>query len=237
MNIIKILIIGLVLFTKFDALAAEIPTSERAEKAIAQVEKQLQLELDQKGLKYGAPIFVRIFKDPGILEVWLESNDGTFKLFKDYEICNFSGYLGPKLKTGDKQSPEGFYYVEPNRLNPWSRFHLAFNLGYPNKYDRYHGRTGSALMVHGDCVSIGCYAMTDSQMNEIYALTIAAFEGGQPFFRVHSLPFRLTDKILSNHRSNRWFSFWLNLKQGYDYFEKNKRPPNVEVLNGMYIFE
>ena len=150
--------------------ALEIPTSSRAEKSILSTQVLLKKELAVKGLKYGAPIFIRIFKDPGTLEVWLASDGGLFVKFKTYDICTFSGNLGPKLKEGDNQSPEGFYYVNASRLNPWSKFHLSFNLGYPNKYDREHGRTGSALMVHGDCVSIGCYAMTDNYMSEIYSL-------------------------------------------------------------------
>ena len=225
----------LVLFTN-ELAAVDIPSSIRAEKSIASVESVLKKELSLQGLKYGAPIFIRIFKDPGVLEVWLESRDGTFKNFKNYDICTFSGDFGPKIKQGDNQSPEGFYFVNAERLNPWSRFHLSFNLGYPNKYDRYHGRTGSALMVHGNCVSIGCYAMTDDYINEIYALAAASLKSGQPFFRVHSFPFKLESEALSKHRSNQWHSFWLNLKQGYDYFENHKKPPNVEVLNGKYIF-
>lgn len=216
--------------------AAEILSSPRAEKAIASVEASLKAALAKKGLKYGAPIFIRIFKDPGVLEVWVESKDGRFVHFRDYDICTFSGALGPKLKEGDNQSPEGFYFVKADRLNPWSRFHLSFNLGYPNQYDRYHGRTGSALMVHGDCVSIGCYAMTDAYINEIYALSAAALQSGQPYFRVHSFPFRLEEETLSKYSSHLWYAFWQNLKEGYDYFSKHRRPPNVEVVNGKYVF-
>ena len=219
------------------SLASDIPTSARAERSIAQVEPTLKEELSKRGLKYGAPVFIRIFKDPGTLEVWLESDDGIFVNFKSYEICTFSGNLGPKLKQGDHQSPEGFYFVNADRLNPWSRYHLSFNLGYPNSYDRFHGRTGSALMVHGDCVSIGCYAMTDAYINEIYALVVAALKAGQPFFRVHSFPFKLDNALLEKHSSNQWYSFWLNLKEGYDYFDKHKQPPNVEVSNGKYVFD
>lgn len=217
-------------------MATEIPTSVRAEKAIASVEKNLKLMLAKQGLEYGAPVFIRIFKDPGVLEVWLASNNGEFKKFKSYDICNYSGELGPKLKEGDNQSPEGFYFVTPARLNPWSQFHLSFNLGFPNAYDRYHSRTGSALMVHGDCVSIGCYAMTDLQINEIYALVSAALKSGQSFFRVHSFPFELESARLSKHKDNKWYPFWLNLKVGYDHFNQFKRPPNVEVSNGKYVF-
>ena len=218
------------------SLSADLPSSLRSLKAISSVKPQLKIQLATKNLKYGSPIFIRIFKKSAELEVWIKGNSEEFELFKTYNICTFSGKLGPKLQQGDNQSPEGFYYVNPNRLNPWSSYHLSFNLGYPNSYDRYHGRTGSALMVHGKCVSIGCYAMTDPHINEIYALASAALSGGQAYFRVHSFPFRLNSKKLEQYKLNEWYPFWLNLKQGFDYFEENKRPPNVKVLEGRYIF-
>lgn len=242
MNIFsKYLFLLTVCLFNLGALAGEAPTSARSERAISSVESSLKQALRDKSLRYGAPIFIRIFKHPGVLELWLEAEDGLFKHFKDYEICTFSGDFGPKLREGDNQSPEGFYFVNAERLNPWSRFHLSFNLGYPNQYDRYHGRTGSALMVHGNCVSIGCYAMTDDYINEIYALAAAALNGGQDFFRVHSFPFKLDAENLNQYKSNRWYSFWLNLKEGYDYFNLYKRPPNVEVSDageskGEYVF-
>lgn len=214
-----------------------IPTSQRSINAIANVEASLKQQLAIKGLDYGAAIFVRIFKESSQLEVWIENHNQKFTLFKSYDICTFSGDLGPKLKQGDWQSPEGFYFVKPIQLNPWSRFHLSFNLGYPNSFDRAHGRTGSALMVHGNCVSIGCYAMTDKYINEIYALVNAALEKGQPYFRVHSFPFKMSSERLNKEKNNHWYSFWQNLKEGYDYFENNSIPPNVEVLNKEYVFD
>ena len=236
MNKLRLILFFLSFSLGLESLAVEIPTSARAVKSIASVERSLKKELSDLGLKYGAPIFIRIFKDPGVLEVWVESDDGAFVNFKNYDICTFSGDLGPKLKEGDYQSPEGFYFVNAGRLNPWSSYHLSFNLGYPNQYDRLQGRTGSALMVHGNCVSIGCYAMTDPYINEIYALGVAALKAGQPFFRVHSFPFKLDSAALKKYESNQWYSFWLNLKEGYDYFNKHKRPPNVGVSNGKYVF-
>lgn len=232
-----------ILTLSYLVLANTIPTSDRAERSIEKIAPSLKKQLASKGLEYGSPIFIRIFKQPGVLELWVEAQDETFTLFKSYDICAFSGDLGPKLKEGDKQSPEGFYFVNAGRLNPNSRFHLSFNLGYPNAYDRYHKRTGSALMVHGNCVSIGCYAMTDAYINEIYAMAVAALKGrdtekgGQPFFRVHVFPFKLDQTALDKHKLNQWYHFWQNLKEGYDYFEQHKRPPNVEVEKGKYVFD
>lgn len=236
MNILKVIIFLVFICIGGDFLAVNFPSSARAEKSITTVESALKKALSAKGLEYGSPIFIRLFKEPGVLELWIESTDGAFKLFKTYDICTFSGSLGPKEKEGDYQSPEGFYFVNADRLNPWSRYHLAFNLGYPNEYDRQWGRTGSALMVHGKCVSIGCYAMTDEYINEIYALAVAALKAGQPFFRVHAFPFKLEGDRLKQAQSNNWYSFWLNLKEGYDYFNEHKQPPNVEVINRRYVF-
>jgi murein L,D-transpeptidase YafK len=179
---------------------------------------------------------MRIFKELRELEVWCE-NGSRFVLFKTYAVCSISGHLGPKLRVGDGQGPEGFYFVTPVQLNPGSRFHLSFNLGYPNAYDRAHHRTGGALMVHGNCVSDGCYAMTDRGIEEIYVLADAALRGGQSFFRVHVFPFRMTDDNMMRHRYSEWSGFWANLNEGYEFFERTGRPPNVEVEAGRYVFE
>lgn len=230
------LFLSIIIFIGGYMFAASLPSSDRAESAVKDQTAKLTLQLNAKGFELGASIYIRIFKESSELEVWMQK-DETFELFKTYPICYFSGNLGPKLKQGDKQSPEGFYFVPPNMMNPNSRFHLSFNLGYPNKYDRYHGRTGDFLMVHGDCVSIGCYAMTDELIEEIYTLAHAAFQNGQPFFRVHAFPFRMTEENMQRHKDNDWFDFWQNLQEGYDLFESNKKPPNVEVSGGKYVFD
>ncbi len=197
--------------------------------------ESLKKAVEKAGFSYGAPIFMRIFKQPAILEVWLENSEKKFVKFRTYPICAYSGSLGPKLKEGDQQAPEGFYFVTARQLNPHSSFHLSFNLGYPNAYDRAHGRTGSYLMVHGDCVSIGCYAMTDAGIEEIYALAEAALQGGQGFFRVHIFPFPLTDENLAAHTDSQWLSFWQNLQAGYEWFEQQRQPPEIAVRNGRYV--
>ena len=197
---------------------------------------RLEEMLESKSMEIGAPLFIRIFKRSSELEVWLRKRGGKFELFKTYIICRYSGDLGPKLKVGDKQAPEGFYTVNAAQMNPWSKNHLSFNLGYPNDYDQNHDRSGSALMVHGGCSSIGCYAMTDYYMDEIYTLADAALAQGQATFQVHIFPFRLTTSNLTFYRSSRWHNFWTNLKQGYDLFEKYRLPPKVEVINKHYVF-
>ncbi len=192
-------------------------------------------QLQSRGLSYGSPVFIRIFKSERELELWVKG-DGGYELFRTYAVTAMSGKLGPKLREGDRQAPEGFYYVPPSRMNPNSRFHLSMNLGYPNGYDRGHRRTGSALMIHGGNASIGCFAMTDPKIEEIYALTEAALRNGQSFFRVHCFPFRMNSANMKKHASSQWHSFWVNLKEGYDFFESSKLPPDVRVKEGKYVF-
>ena len=220
------------------AEAQDIPSSARSRGAISRVKHKLQRDFSSEGFNWGTPIFVRIFKKTKELEIWLKDRK-KFRLFKTYKICTYGWRsLGPKTRQGDGRAPEGFYYVLPRQINPLSQFHLSFNLGYPNAYDRVHGRTGSALMVHGSCVSIGCYAMTDKSIEEIFALADASLRNGQRFFRVHIFPFRMTDKNMNDHKYSEWYKFWENLKEGYDFFEKNgHNPPNVKVKKKRYVFE
>ncbi|MCK5688895.1 murein L,D-transpeptidase [Myxococcota bacterium] len=233
-----LLIINL-LFLGFSgmAMAQTVPSSSRSRQAIARVEAQLKKDLKKQGLSFGSAVYIRIFKEESQLEVWIQK-EKSFELFRTYPVCTWGqGTLGPKQKQGDGQAPEGFYFVKPAKLNPVSSYHLAFNLGYPNAYDRAHKRTGDFLMVHGNCVSIGCYAMTNEKIEEIYAIIDAALRGGQSLFRTHIFPFRMTAKAMQKHKKSVWFDFWTNLKEGYDTFENNgNTPPNVEVKEGRYIF-
>jgi murein L,D-transpeptidase YafK len=191
--------------------------------------------LARKGMMAEAPIFIRIFKEESELEVWKAREDGRFYHFKTYPICNWSGDLGPKIAQGDKQAPEGFYTIASSQMKPDSQYYLAFNLGFPNAYDRANRRTGEFLMIHGKCKSAGCYAMTDALAEEIYALAREAFKGGQPSFEVHAFPFRMTDQKLARFKGNKWYPFWSTLKQGYDYFEITRLPPNIAVCERRYV--
>ena len=191
--------------------------------------------LGRKGMLPGAPMFVRIFKEESELEIWKARDDGRFYHYKTYPICNWSGDLGPKLKQGDKQAPEGFYKVSRRQMNPNSSFHIAFNLGYPNAYDKSRNRTGNYLMVHGKCRSAGCYAMTDALIEEIYALARESFRAGQEQFDVHAFPFRMTDANMERHKKHKWYRFWKTLKQGYDHFEAHRIPPSVAICERRYI--
>ncbi|MEM1288853.1 MAG: murein L,D-transpeptidase family protein [Pseudomonadota bacterium] len=197
---------------------------------------RLQAKMEDMGVTEASPIYMRIFKEESILEVWKRTRSGAYKLLEGYEICTWSGKLGPKFKEGDRQAPEGFYTVRPAQMNPNSSFYLSFNLGFPNTYDRSHGRTGSHLMVHGACSSAGCYAMTDEQIAEIYGLAREAFEGGQRAFQVHAFPFRMTPENMAKHADHEHFAFWEMLQEGYQHFEVTGFPPRVDVCDRRYIF-
>ncbi|MEW6255150.1 MAG: hypothetical protein AB1592_04275 [Pseudomonadota bacterium] len=192
--------------------------------------------IEDKGMTPQSPILVRIYKQESELEVWKQKRNGEFALLKTYPICRWSGDLGPKVKTGDRQAPEGFYTITPGLMNPNSSYYLSFNLGFPNAYDRSYGRTGDFLMVHGDCSSAGCYAMTDEQIAEVFALGREAFEGGQKSFQVQALPFRMTPTNMAKHRNNPAMPFWKNLKEGTDAFDVSLREPKVNVCNRRYVF-
>ena len=217
------------------ACSSRAPETQRDSRLIRRPPNPtLQDRLEARGFRFGAPAFIRIFKKEEVLEVWLQKDSGEYALFLDYPICIYSGELGPKTREGDKQSPEGFYTVGREAMNPNSQYHLSFNLGYPNAYDRAHGYSGSMLMVHGKCVSIGCYAMGDRQIEEIYTLVGSALQRGQPYVRVHAFPFRMTDANLAAYSEHRWYDFWRMLKPGYDYFERYHQPPEIDVIGGQY---
>ncbi|MDY8107829.1 murein L,D-transpeptidase family protein [Fulvimarina sp. 2208YS6-2-32] len=209
-----------------DLIPAEAPLPAALVKAI-----------QANGMGVNSPILVRLFKEESDLEIWKQKTDGTYALLKTYEICAWSGKLGPKKAEGDRQAPEGFYNVNPSQLNPNSSYHLAINMGYPNTYDRANGRTGSHLMIHGSCSSMGCYAMDDEQVQEIYGLARHSFQGGQRNFQIQAYPFRMTPKNMARHRNSEHYEFWKMLKKGSDYFEVTRKPPHVGVCDRSYVFD
>jgi murein L,D-transpeptidase YafK len=209
----------------------QLPT--RATKAVP---PELLSLFRQKKMPKHSPILVRIFKEEAELEVWKQDTTGRFQILKIYPICRWSGDLGPKLHEGDRQAPEGFYTVTPALMNPNSSFYLAINTGYPNSFDKANNRDGSLLMIHGDCLSSGCYAMTDEQISEIYSLARDSLLG-RPSFQVQAYPFRLTPANLARHRDNPNLAFWKMLKIGNDHFEATHLEPRVAVCNRLYVFD
>jgi murein L,D-transpeptidase YafK len=194
-------------------------------------------ELDTKNMAKESPILIRIFKEESELEVWKVDKSGRFALLHTYPICRWSGELGPKIEEGDRQAPEGFYTVTSDLMNPNSHYHLAVNTGFPNAYDRANGRSGASVMIHGDCASVGCYAMTDEQITEIYSLAREAFFGGQRSLQIQAYPFRMTPLNMARHRNSPHLAFWKVLKEGYDHFEVSRKEPKVAVCDKHYVFD
>jgi murein L,D-transpeptidase YafK len=193
--------------------------------------------LDSRNMAREAPILIRIFKEESELELWKLDRSGRFALLRTYPICRWSGNLGPKLQEGDRQAPEGFYNIRSDLMNPRSNYHLAINIGFPNAFDRANGRAGSFVMIHGDCASVGCYAVTDEQITEIYSLAREAFFGGHRSFQVQAYPFRMTPFNMAKHRDSPHLGFWNALKQGYDHFEATRKELRVAVCDKQYVFD
>jgi murein L,D-transpeptidase YafK len=206
-------------------------------KANQPVPPKLVAAMVEKDMDLQSPILVRLFKQEAELEVWKQDRSGRFALLKTYPICRWSGDLGPKVREGDRQAPEGFYSISPAQMNPQSAYYLSFNTGFPNAFDRSLGRTGSELMVHGDCSSRGCYAMTDEQIAEIYSLGRESFFGGQRAFQFQAYPFHMTPVNMAKHRNNPNMPFWRMIKEGNDHFEVTKHEPKVDFCEKKYVFD
>ena len=205
-----------------------VPSSSSLKSAWINQGEWLFQRLGEKDLRIGDPVHIRIFKQSRELELYIHG-PGGFERYRTYPICDMSGTLGPKRFEGDYQAPEGFYTVAADRLHPHSDFHLAFNLGYPNAFDRAQDRTGSNIMIHGGCASNGCFAMTDYYMEQIYLLAEAALQAGQREIGVEIYPFRMTEANLAAHASSRWIDFWRSLKPAHDYFIAAGIPAPVEA--------
>jgi murein L,D-transpeptidase YafK len=226
------------LFTLVGNVGRTASAADRAESAANRVRPALEAELAALDRGWGAPVHLRIFKLESELEIWAADSTGTHALLRTLPICAWSGELGPKLAEGDGQAPEGFYTVRRGQLNPYSRFHLSFDLGFPNAYDRAHGRTGSYLMVHGACVSIGCYALTDVGIDVVYTLVDAALTHGQRGVPVHVFPFRYDrPDAAARIAASPWRDFWRELEPAWEAFEATRRIPDVRVEGRHYAIE
>jgi murein L,D-transpeptidase YafK len=194
------------------------------------------------GIRFPARrLYIRAFKHEQELEVWCgETATEPLTLLKTYKIAGMSGTLGPKRKEGDLQVPEGFYFID--RFNPQSRFHLSLGINYPNSSDRILSdphRPGGDIFIHGDTRSIGCLAMTDPIIEEIYILALNAKSKGQSKIPVHIFPFRMSPTMLASFAKSMkdLVPFWTHLKRGYDAFEASRTVPNHRVsASGEYKF-
>ena len=193
-------------------------------------------EMDKLDTTPSAPTLIRTYKKEAELEIWKMKSNGEYALLKTYPMCRWSGQLGPKKREGDMQVPEGFYTIAPGQMNPNSHYYLAFNVGYPNAYDRAYDRTGGNVMVHGVCSSAGCFSMTDAQVADIYAIARESFAGGQREIQLQSYPFHMTAENLAKFRLDPNIAFWKELKNGSDHFEVAKSEPSVLVCGKHYVF-
>ena len=198
--------------------------------------EKLNARLAKAGLARGAPVLMRIFKEESRLELWMLKGE-RFEKFSTYPICRWKGILGPKIVEGDKQSPEGFYSFSQESLVWQGRWFRGVNLNFPNTLDRAHNRTGSGILIHGGCSSIGCFAMTDSIIDEVFDITVAAFAAGQSRVQVHVFPFQMTKANLTRHAKNPWAGFWNDLKPASDLFVATQVPPRIGVCDGRYVME
>ena len=234
---VRALLVSAAVAAAFALASCETDGSTAMTRAMKPLSPELVAALEQKHMPKESPILVRIFKEEAELEVWKQDDSGRYALLKTFPICRWSGDLGPKIREGDRQAPEGFYTITPGQMNPNSNYYLSFNLGFPNTYDKANDRTGAFLMVHGDCSSAGCYAMTDEQMGEIYALGREFFFGGQRAFQVQAYPFHMTPLNLAKHRNSPHMAFWRMIKEGNDHFEVTGQEPKVDVCEKRYIFD
>jgi len=243
-------VVALVLAQPALSLPTGDPFSQRSEHKRAAANGKLPLpgtpdlshleeRLAKKGLPQDAAMLIRIFKAESRLEIWINRGENAhYALFASYPICYWSGRLGPKLKEGDRQAPEGFYTVTLPQAHPNGPRHPnALDIGFPNSFDELHGHSGSYILIHGGCASIGCFAMTNGVYKEIHRLAVRALDAGQAYIPVYVFPFRMTNENLARYERPGLRSFWRNLKEGYDLFERTRRPLRISVCGGRYAFQ
>ncbi|ODT53864.1 MAG: hypothetical protein ABS68_04370 [Niastella sp. SCN 39-18] len=218
----------------------------RLQDPLNKVEDSVKKQFERQNLNWPpASLYIRSFKYDRQLEIWVQNHiDEPYKLFKTYKVCMQSGTMGPKRMEGDYQVPEGFYYI--NEFNPNSVYHLSLGLNYPNASDRILSdsvRPGSAIYIHGNCVSTGCIPISDAPIEELYVLASAVKAAGQEFIPVHVFPVKYSvkkslDYLNANIQNNAYLQhFSANLRRGFDYFETKKKLPVIMVnKEGEYVY-
>lgn len=217
----------------------------RVKESLREKEKEITVKLKTNQLALDdLNIMLVAYKDDDKLELYAKKkSEEVYKKLGDYDICSRSGKLGPKRRVGDRQVPEGFYYIE--RFNPASNFYMSLGLSYPNQSDKRKSKAsnlGGDIFIHGDCVTIGCMPMTDDKIKELYLYAIYARNNGQMKIPVYVFPFQMTEANFALYKARYKFnpelmSFWTNLKTGYDRFEKDKKELKVSVNEtGDYTF-
>jgi murein L,D-transpeptidase YafK len=215
----------------------------RVQQARVDARFNLKRRFHDLGLGYpAAELFLRAFKHERVLELWVRPvGESSFALLKEYPICALSGKLGPKKYRGDAQVPEGFYEID--LLNPQSDYYLSLHVSYPNRSDRARATRadlGGDIYIHGGCESVGCLAVTDAAVKELYWMSVEAHAVGQTRIPIHIFPSRLGQQDIG--RLGEAFPdrpdlmrFWASLQPAYDYFERTHRLPEVRTgTDGLY---
>lgn len=227
----------LIFITALSACAAQ-PNWLSSAKARKELPSKLLSKMQRLDMQKNAPLLIRIFKKEKQLEIWKQQDTGEFALLTDYNICAWSGKLGPKYMLHDRQTPEGIYEIGIDNMNALSHYYLAINIGYPNEFDVANHRTGDHLMIHGGCSSSGCYAMgSNNNIEQIYALIRDAFLGGQHTIQIQAYPFKMKARNMALYRFDNNFTFWGNLKQAYDIFNLTHFPVTYRIRNKKYFFD
>jgi hypothetical protein len=227
--------ISAIILTLSLSACASFDTHVDSRRGLAPQSTNLVTATERAGSTPTSPTLIRIFKETKELELWKMSNNGKFELVRIYDICTFSGELGPKLKQGDRQAPEGFYSISSEQLNYNSIRFLSLNTGFPNPYDRAHNATGNSLMIHGGCDSSGCYAIEDGPVQEVFTSVRDSLRAGQKSVQLQIYPFRMSKWAMYTNSNNKNIDFWRQLKFGYDQFEVTKKPLNVNIVKGKYV--
>ncbi len=217
---------------------------QRVRVAYKEKEAVITTDLQKKKITVDSlNILINIYKAEKQLELWVKNKkDTSYQLLKSYAICSMSGGLGPKRKQGDYQVPEGFYHISV--FNPSSSYYLSMGINYPNSADKIlcSDNTGGDIFIHGDCCSIGCVAITDNQIKELYLFALEAFNNRQTKIPVYIFPTRLNSErynILNAAYADKkpLITLWNQLKKGYDKFQLNHKELEFTTnAQGEYIF-
>ena len=227
------LFVLLTLVVATTALAKDKVTEVRARRTA-----DVKALLEKVGLKYPVDeVYLRAFKKERVLELWAGKSGQPLVLVKSYPVCAASGDLGPKRKEGDWQVPEGLYEVPS--FNPFSDYHLSMKVSYPNASDRLRSdakRPGGLIYLHGSCASIGCIAIEDGPIEEVYLIVIDAKR--QPV-RFDIFPTHLDREGLESLKDSANTEFWKELAPAYLAFEQNHRPAafTVSKKTGAYVLK
>ncbi len=226
----------LLFYLSFPVFAAEENNSSEGWALRPHSPGELSVLTRLRGVGFGDKprLYIRLFKVERLLEVWIRKG-GSYKLYQSFDICKYSGEVGPKLKEGDGQAPEGFYHIPVEEIFWRSRrWPEALNLAFPNVFDAQNRRTGSYLLIHGGCSSKGCFALENGPMAQLFALVRLAARGGQKVFPIHIFPFRLTAQRWADYKGHRWAPFWQSLQPAYDYFRRYRNLPEIVACSAGY---